>query len=408
MPSDVTVGMQRPLRVAVVACEASGDVLGAGLLRALAARTPALSSCGMAGPQMRAAGCQGWHGIEEVSVMGLVEVLPHLPRLMRLRTRLAERIVAAKPDVFVGIDSPDFNLPIARRARAAGIPTVQYVSPQVWAWRQSRVTRIQEAVDRMLCVLPFEKQFFSDHGVDAEFVGHPLADEISPESAPTAARQRIGADARRPLIALLPGSRGSEISRLAAPFLGTAGFLQKSHPDLQFVIALANDKARSMIAAELDRAHMAERPLLLQGHTRDVITAADVVLTASGTATLETLLLGRRMVVAHRVAPLTYWLVRRLGVARLPNFSLPNLLAGRQIVPEFVQNQVIPEVLGPAILDVLEDRLIDAEWREHYASIHRELKRDASQSAAASVIDLAMRDSGGEGPSEHESADSRR
>jgi lipid-A-disaccharide synthase len=316
--------------------------------------------------------------------------------------------VAAKPDVFVGIDSPDFNLPIARRVRAAGIPTVQYVSPQVWAWRQSRVTRIQEAVDRMLCVLPFEKQFFSDHGVDAEFVGHPLADEISPESAPTAARQRIGADARRPLIALLPGSRGSEISRLAAPFLGTAGFLQKSHPDLQFVIALANDKARSMIAAELDRARMAERPLLLQGHTRDVITAADVVLTASGTATLETLLLGRRMVVAHRVAPLTYWLVRRLGVARLPNFSLPNLLAGRQIVPEFVQNQVIPEVLGPAILDVLEDRLIDPEWREHYASIHRELKRDASQSAAASVIDLAMRDSGGEGPSEHESADSRR
>jgi lipid-A-disaccharide synthase len=407
MPPGLTDGMQRPLRVAVVACEASGDVLGAGLLRALQARCDTLSAWGMAGPRMRAAGCQAWHGIEEVSVMGLVEVLPHLPRLLRLRARLAERIVAAKPDVFVGIDSPDFNLPIARRVRAAGVATVQYVSPQVWAWRQSRVTRIQDAVDRMLCVLPFEKQFFADHGVDADFVGHPLADEIEPDEDPAAARLRIGAAVDRPLVALLPGSRGSEVSRLAAPFLGTAEFLRNRRSDLQFAIALANDESNSIISAELGRIRLAERPLMLQGRTRDVIAAADVVLTASGTATLETLLLGRRMVVAHRIVPLTYWLVRRLGVSRLPNFSLPNLLAGRRIVPEFVQNRVTAEVLGPALLEVLEDRLIDSEWREQFARIRRNLKRDASQTAAASVIDLAMRDKDGEGPSEHESADRR-
>lgn len=404
--------MQRPLRIAVVACEASGDLLGAGLLRALQEATPQLSAFGMAGPRMREAGCDEWHGIEEVSVMGLVEVLPHLPRLLRLRASLAERIIASQPDVFVGIDSPDFNLPIARRVRAAGIPTVQYVSPQVWAWRQSRVTRIQQSVDRMLCVLPFEKQFFCDHGVAADFVGHPLADEISPDTDPKAARLRIGAAADRPLVALLPGSRGGEVSRLAAPFLDTVAWLQLRRPELQFAVALANARTQALIQTQLERSNLATPPLLLQGHTRDIITAADVVLTASGTATLETLLLGRRMVVAHRIAPLTYWLVRRLGVARLPNFSLPNLLAGRRIIPEFVQGRVVPGVLGPALLDVLEDRLIDADWREQYARIHRELKRGASATAAASVIDLAMRNSdgegNGEGPSENDPVDSRR
>jgi lipid-A-disaccharide synthase len=362
----------------------------------------------MAGPQMRAAGCDPWHGIEEVSVMGLVEVLPHLPRLLRLRARLAERIIAARPDVFVGIDSPDFNLPIARRVRAAGIPTVQYVSPQVWAWRQSRARRLQEAVDRMLCVLPFEKQFFADHGVDADFVGHPLADQIQPEPDPAAARQRIGVDPARPLVALLPGSRGAEISKLAAPFLGTAKLMQQARPELQFVVALANDKAAAMIDVALSQAEFDTPPIPIQGRTRDVISAADVVLTASGTAALETLLLGRRMVVAHRIAPLTYWLVRRLGVSRLPNFSLPNLLAGRQIVPEFVQNRVTPEVLAPAMLEVIEDRLIDSDWRAQYAKIHDELRGDASRSAAASVIDLVLSSREGEGTSNNASTDSRR
>lgn len=392
MPSGLTDGVQQPLRIALVACEASGDVLGAGLLQALREQAPALQAWGMVGPRMADAGCEGWHSVDEVSVMGLVEVLPHLPRLLRLRSELAERIIASRPDVFVGIDSPDFNLPIARRVRAAGIPTIQYVSPQVWAWRQSRVTRIRDAVDRILCVLPFEQQFFADHGVGADFVGHPLADEITAVEDTKEARRRIGADPNTPLIAILPGSRSGEVSRLATPFLRTAAYLQLRRPELQFAIALANEKSRTIVATELERADLRPAPLMIEGQTRDVITAADAVLTASGTATLETLLLGRRMVVAHRIAPLTYWLVRRLGVARLPNFSLPNLLAGERIVPEFVQDRVAPDVLGPALLDVMRDRLIDPQWRAHYARIHQELRCDASRSAAASVVDLALQD----------------
>jgi len=391
MQPQPTAQTQQPLRVAVIACETSGDTLGAGLITALRAVRPNLSAWGMAGPKMQAAGCQAWHEIDEVSVMGLVEVLPHLRRLLRLQASLAERIIAARPDVFVGIDSPDFNLPIARKVRAAGIPAVQYVSPQVWAWRQSRVTGIREAVDRVLCVLPFEAQFFADHGVAADFVGHPLADEIDFAVDSAAARRRIAADSERQLIALLPGSRSGEVGRLSGPFLGTVRTLQDAHRGLQFAFALANDKARAIVETALASAGLRETPLLVQGAARDVIAAADVVLTASGTATLETLLIGRPMVVAHRIAPLTYWLVRRLGVSRLPNFSLPNLLAGKRIVPEFVQDRVAPHVLAPALLDVLSGRLIDPHWREQYARIHRELRRDASRAAAASVLDLVGR-----------------
>ena len=391
---------QRAVRVAVVACETSGDTLGAGLVEALRLQCAQVEAFGMVGPRMRQAGVEPWHDIEEVSVMGLVEVLPHLRRLLRLRAEIADKIIAARPDVFIGIDSPDFNLPIARRIRAAGIATVQYVSPQVWAWRQSRVTRIRDAVDKMLCVLPFEKAFFSEHGVEAEFVGHPMADELDPVVDQSAARERIGASQDRPLIALLPGSRGGEVGRLAAPFLTTAGVLQQSRPDLQFAVALANDKARSAVAAVLDRNPLPESPLLVQAQARDVIAAADLVLTASGTATLETLLLGRPMVVAHRIAPLTYWIVRQLGVARLANFSLPNLLAGEQIVPEFVQRDVVPEVLGPALLGVLQGKLIHPQWREHYARIHAALRGDASRSAATAVLDLAQRSNDGGGPSQ--------
>jgi lipid-A-disaccharide synthase len=357
---------QRQLRVAIVACETSGDALGAGLIDALRHEVPGLRVFGMAGPRMREAGCEPWHGIEEVSVMGLVEVLPHLRRLLRLRAGIADAIIAAQADVFVGIDSPDFNLPIARAVKAAGVPSVQYVSPQVWAWRQSRVSHIRDAVDRILCVLPFEKQFFADHGVDADFVGHPLADEIDFENDSAAARARIGAQPDRPLVALLPGSNAG----------------------LQFAVAVANEKVRAIVEPALARSKLREQPLVLQGRVRDVLSAADVVLTASGTATLETLLIGRRMIVAHRIAPLTWWLVRRLGVARLPNFSLPNLLAGRRIVPEFVQGRVVPEVLGPALLDVLEGRLIDPHWREEFTRIHTLLRCDASKAAAASVLDL--------------------
>jgi lipid-A-disaccharide synthase len=262
------------------------------------------------------------------------------------------------------------------------------VSPQVWAWRQSRVAGIRDSIDKILCVLPFEAEFFAEHGIAADFVGHPLADAIPFSVDRNKARESIGCNADGPVIAILPGSRGSEVSRLAPPFFETAMWLSERRPDLRFVVALANEKAENIVKQTLQRQAIVPQPLLIRGRAREVIAAADVVLTASGTATLETLLLNRRMVVAHRMSPLTYWIVRRLGVSNLPNFSLPNLLAGRQIVPEFVQRQVRADLLGPAILDVLEGRRIDPQWREIFTEIHQNLHRDANRAAAKSVLAL--------------------
>jgi lipid-A-disaccharide synthase len=323
-----------------------------------------------------------------VSVMGIAEVLPHLPRLLRLRRDLRERIIAAKPDVFVGIDSPDFNLPIARRARAAKVPAVQYVSPQVWAWRQSRVADIGVATDLVLCVLPFEADFYAEHGVSAKFVGHPLADAIEFRSDRDTARAQIGASCDMPLIAILPGSRRSEASRLSRPFAETARWLQDRRPALRFAVAIANDSVRAIFERETAGLTFDSPPLLVDRKARDVIAAADAVLTASGTATLETLLIKRPMVVAHKISPMTYWLVRQRGLSQLKNFSLPNLLAGRPIVPEYVQESVVPEVLGPALLDILDGKRIAPDWREQFDNIHRSMRCDASVSAAKAILAL--------------------
>jgi lipid-A-disaccharide synthase len=385
-------GDSSKLRVAVVACETSGDTLGAGLIEAMQRRMPKAEFFGMAGDKMTARGCEAWHRIEEHSVMGLAEVLPHLPRLLRLRSRLIRRFIAASPDVFVGVDSPDFNLPIEAALRKAGIKTVQYVSPQVWAWRQSRVSKIRSATDLVLCVLPFEEEFYSEHGVAARFVGHPLADSIALHVDPSEARKAIGLDPEKPLVALLPGSRRAEAARLGEPFLGTARWLQERRPELRFAVAVANPAVGEIIEQTLRKIRLEPAPQLIFGKTRDVIAGADAVLTASGTATLEALLLKKRMVVAHKISPSTYWLVRRLGVARLPNFSLPNLLSGQTVVPEFVQERVRPDVLGPSLLDVLENRGLHTDWYELFSAIHRQLRRDASASAAAAVLELLGRE----------------
>jgi lipid-A-disaccharide synthase len=298
------------------------------------------------------------------------------------------RIKAQATDVFIGIDSPDFNLPASRALRRAGIPTVQYVSPQVWAWRQSRVAGIRAAIDLVLCVLPFEADFYATHGVNAKFIGHPLADAIPlhVDAAPT--RAMLGLDAHQPLLAVLPGSRRSEIARLAAPFMATAAWLQRERPSLQIAVALASEPIGELFRAATSDVKLERQPHLITGQARDVLAAADVVLTASGTASLEALLLKRPMVVAHRMAPLTYWLVRRLGVAKLAHFSLPNLLAGRSVVPEFVQDQVRPEVLGPAILRYLDGKPLAPDWYDVFASIHRQLRCGASAAAAQAVLEL--------------------
>ena len=379
--------MKRPLKFALVAGEASGDTLGAGLIEALKAQAPDAEFVGMAGPKMIAAGCEPWYRAEEIAVMGFFEVLPHLRRILALRRELVARIERAQVDAFIGIDAQDFNKPAAAALKRAGIKTVQYVSPQVWAWRQSRAAAMREAVDLVLCVLPFEPKFYEAHGVNAKFVGHPLADAIPLSVDKTAARASLGLAADKPVLAVLPGSRRSEVSRLAAPFMATAAWLKRERPELAVAVALASDAT-----AELFREATAGMDLsgaaLVPQRAREVMAASDVVLTASGTASLEALLTKRPMVVAYKMVPLTYWLVRQLGVSKLPYFSLPNLLAGRSLVPEFVQGQVRAEVLGPAVLAALDGTGVAAGWYDAFADIHRQLRCDASASAAREVLAL--------------------
>ena len=379
--------MKAALRVALVAGEASGDTLGAGLIEALRAQVPDAEFFGMAGPRMIAAGCEPWYRAEEISVMGFFEVLPHLRRLLRLRRRLIERLIETKPDVFIGIDAPDFNLPVAAALKKAGIATVQYVSPQVWASRQGRVTSIRAAVDLVLCLLPFEPGFYAAHDVKAKFIGHPLADLIPLTVDKVAARAKLGLPAAKPLLAVLPGSRRSEVSRLSAPFMATAAWLKRQRPDLNVAVALASESIGELFRSATSGVDL-QGAALIANRAREVMAAADVVLTASGTASLEALLIKRPMVVAYRMVPLSYWLVRRLGVARLPNFSLPNLLAGRTIVPEFIQQQVRPEVLGPAVLGALDGTGLVPGWYDVFTQIHRQLRCDASTAAAREVLEL--------------------
>jgi len=378
------------LRVALVAGEASGDTLGAGLIDALRDEAPAAEFFGMAGPRMIAAGCEAWHRAEEISVMGFAEVLPHLPRLLRLRKGLIERIATSGADVFVGIDAQDFNRPLEAALKRRGIPTVQYVSPQVWAWRQSRVETIRNSVDLVLCVFPFEPKFYVEHGVNAKFIGHPLADAIPLEVDKRAARAALGLPADQPLLAVLPGSRRSEVGRLSAPFMATVAWLRRERPDLGVAVALANDSVAELFRAATKDMNLGGIVPIVQ-RAREVMAAADVVLTASGTASLEALLIKRPMVVAYRMVPFSYWLVRLLGVAKLPHFSLPNLLAGRELVPEYAQDRVRPDVLGPAVLGALDGSRLTPGWYDAFTEIHRQLRCNASVAAAREVLALVRR-----------------
>jgi lipid-A-disaccharide synthase len=371
----------------MVAGEVSGDNLGAALAAELARRAPGSRCFGIAGPRMAAAGCEVWQDSDALAVMGLAEILRHLPRLLSLRRTLLQRMVSARPDAFIGIDAPEFNLGLAARLKRAGIPAVQYVSPQVWAWRQGRVRTIGRAVDLVLCLLPFETRFYAEHGVPAVFVGHPLADQIPMESDRDPARTRLGLPRDAAVIAVLPGSRASEVGRLGAPFAATIAWLARARPDLRFVAPMANTGARTGFAAALARHAPDVEVILLEGGAQEAMTASDAVLLASGTATLECALVKRPMVVAYRMAPLTSWLLREFGLVKTQFFSQPNLLAGRRLVPEFFQGEVRPEVLGPAVLGELE-RHDRAELVAEFRRIHTELRRNASARAADAILAL--------------------
>jgi lipid-A-disaccharide synthase len=374
-------------RIALVAGEASGDNLGGGLVRALGARATNTRCFGVAGPRMVEAGCEAWHSSDELAVMGLAEILTHLPRLLRLRRGLVTRLIVERPDVFVGIDAPEFNLRVARPLKSAGVPTVQYVSPQVWAWRQGRVRTIGHSVDLVLCVLPFESRFYDEHHVRAVFVGHPLADRVPLESPPSPARLALGLSIDRPTVAVLPGSRRAEVGKLGAPFAATLAWLRARRPELQFVAPMANAATRVTFERALAEHAPGVDVTIVDGRAHEALAAADAVLVASGTATLETALVKRPMVVAYRVAPLTSWLLRDLKLVKSEFFAQPNLLAGRRLVPEFFQEDVRPEVLGPALLEQLE-RADRAELVAQFAEMHRTLRRDASARAAEAILEL--------------------
>jgi lipid-A-disaccharide synthase len=379
-------GARQPF-IVLVAGETSGDNLGAHLIEALRARLPGARFAGIAGPRMIAAGCEAWERAEDLAVMGLFEIIPHLPRLLRIRRNLRSRVLAQRPDVYVGVDAKEFNLRLAPQLKAHSIPTVQYVSPQIWAWRQGRVRTIGRAVDLVLCLLPFEKQFYDAHGVRAVFVGHPLADQIPMHLDPLAARAALGLDREGSYVALLPGSRQDEVARLSPDFAATVAWLQRERPQLKFIAALANEGARRTFAAALDAAGVRDRVTLVDGNAQQVMAASDVVLLASGTATLEATLVKRPMVVAYRLSALTTFLLKTLKLFKAPFFAQPNLLAGRQVVPEYFNDEVRAAVLGPAVLAQFEradrDQLVHT-----FASIHETLRRDASARAAEAIVEL--------------------
>lgn len=379
-------------RFALVAGEASGDQLGAGLVHALRQRFPQAVFVGVGGDAMRRAGVDTWHDASELAVMGLAEVLAHLPRLLKLRTRLQQRLLAWRPDVFIGIDAPDFNLGLERRLKQRGLRTVHYVSPSVWAWRRGRAARIGRSADRVLCLFPMEPPIYADYGVDARFVGHPMADEMPLQPDRRGARQRLGLPRPAQVLAVLPGSRLGEIERLGQVFLDAAARVAAAVPGLRVVVPAANPACRQALEAlAADSPLRGEALQILDGRAREAMTAADAVLIASGTATLEGLLAKRPMVVGYRVSRATAAIVRALGLLKVDTYSLPNVLAGTRLVPELVQEDCTPERLAAAVLGYLQDPAAAAALEPRFAEIHRTLRRDASARAADVVETLIVR-----------------
>ena len=446
------------LRVGIVAGESSGDTLGAALIAALRARVPNVQVFGVAGPKMIAAGCEPWESSDELAVMGLVEVLKHLPRLLSLRKSLLKRFTEAHPDVFIGIDAPEFNLGLEKRLKSKGLRTVQYVSPQVWAWRQGRVRTIGQAADLVLCLLPFETEFYAQHGVHAEFVGHPLADQIPLDIDRDAARRALGLDASATVVALLPGSRMGEVERLGTDFIAAAAWIAARKPGVRFIAPMATRRVRDAFERQLAAAGVAvqspaaakgegsskmpargneqgtaippgpphtvdtlrdglptaaegvrtpnmpalgnERGVaippglppnieILDGQAQRTLAAADGVIVASGTATLETLLSKRPMVVAYRLGAVTAFLLKRLGLVKVPYFSQPNLLLGRRRVPEFFQEQVSGAALGEALLKQIEDPAQVTQLQAEFRGVHEALRRGGAERAADAILEYA-------------------
>ena len=378
----------RPLRIGIVAAEPSGDLLAARLMDALRELLPGVQFEGVAGPLMTASGIDEWASMDDLSVMGLFEVLQHLPRLLRLRAGLLQRWRDTPPAAFIGVDAPDFNLGVECRMRAAGVPTVHYVSPTVWAWRTRRVRKIRRAVDLLLTIFPFETKFLDRYQVPSHYVGHPLACDMPLQPDRAVARQVLGLDPDAPALAVLPGSRRGEVGRLARPFIETVAALREQVPDLQVVVPLVNETTR-VIFEQVLRDIARELPVrVVLNASRTALAAADVVLTASGTATLEGLLSKRPMVVGYKVQAATYAVARLFGLVKVKHVAMANLLADERLAPEFIQGECEVRHLLPPLLAFFRDPARREHIAARYRAIHEQLRMDTNREAARAVVEL--------------------
>lgn len=376
--------MSKPIRIGIVAGEDSGDILGAGLIEAIKAKYPEASFEGIGGPRMIAQGFRTHVPMERLSVMGLIEVLSRIFELLKIRRNLVDYFIANPPDVFIGIDAPDFNLQLEKKLKKSGIKTIQYVSPQVWAWRQGRVKHIAESVNQVLALLPFEQKFYCDHQVPVTFVGHPLADTIDLETPRQLSREDLGLSADDRVLALLPGSRSSEVKKLAATFLGAALHCQRQMPDCKVLVATVNEKTAGLISDQMASFPELKNSHISIGRAREVMAAADVLLVASGTVTLEAALLKRPMVVAYKVSNMTYRIFRKM--IKVDHIALANLLSKKPMVPEFIQDEATPEKLSQALLTLMNDKQAAKQQTDTFMGIHLQLRQNASVKAAEAVL----------------------
>jgi lipid-A-disaccharide synthase len=381
---------KKTLRFGIVAGEASGDILGAGLIAAIKQRFPDSIFEGIAGPAMIEQGAKSLFPMDRLSVMGIFEVLGRYRELIGIRKKLADHFKQNPPDIFIGIDAPDFNLGLESTLKEAGIKTVHYVSPSVWAWRQGRVKKIAQSTDLMLTLFPFETHFYEKHNVPVSFVGHPLADTIPLEINKKTARESLSLTMEDEVLALLPGSRSNELQYLAEPFIEAVRWVQTHKPDVKVVVPLVNKIRRQQFEQTLANIPDAPTLTLVDGRSREVMAAADVILLASGTAALEGMLLNRPMVVAYKLSPLTYWIVKYL--VKIKNVSLPNLLAGETVSPEFIQHEATPGKLGRAVLDYFEDPNLAKTIYQRFYDIHVSLRQNASHKAAEAILKLTEKD----------------
>ncbi len=385
------------VRIAMVAGEASGDLLASHLILALKAKIPQACFFGIGGPKMLGQGFDACYPLEKLAVRGYVEVLRHYREISAIRNALKRRLLEDPPDIFIGIDAPDFNFPLEKTLKLRGIPSIHYVSPSVWAWRGKRIHAIGAAVSRILALFPFEPALYEKHGIPVSYVGHPLADMLPVDDGRENARDLLGLSQQQPVFALLPGSRQSELQYMADTFIATAREIHAKLPHALFLVPLTTRETRLLFETALYRCNARDLPIrLLFGHAHEAMMAADAVLVASGTATLEAALLKRPMAIVYKMASFSYRLMRRMGY--LPYIGLPNILAGRFVVPEFVQDDATPQNLAQALLNFYADKATCARIAEVFREIHWQLKQNTAEKAAAAILDylpaMTVRDHG--------------